>query len=349
MPMRQTKLWKFFSSIKLAIWLLAIICALSLIGTFIAQNEEPAFYISRYGQYGYSLLLKTGLADVYNSWWFILPLVMISLNLMACILNRLSFKGRQLGTFICHVSVLVILTGALIGMVYGQKGYMKINKAEEAGSFEVGKKHVDLGFSVRLDDFIYNESIDPKEKLSVYDGKLIAEIPTAVGAEQEIAGTGYKVKILRYLPDFVMDMSTKEASSRSTNANNPAIQVELKGKDGFQDKFWVFARYPDMHQSIKSNYKFVYNWVGRRPKDFISKVTIIKGGREMISRDIRVNSPVKFQGYIFFQHNYDQERLNWTGLKVVKDPGVGVVYLGFILFILGLSIRFYISPLLRRE
>ena len=347
--MRQAKLWKFFSSIKLAIWLLTIICALSLIGTFIAQNEEPAFYITRYGQYGYSLLLKTGLADVYNSWWFILPLALISLNLTACILNRLSLKGRQLGTFICHVSVLVILAGALIGMVYGQKGYMKINKAEELGCFEAGKKHINLGFSVRLDDFIYNESIDPKEKLSVYDGKLTAEIPTAVGTEREIADTGHKVKILRYLPDFVMDMSTKEASSRSANANNPAIQVELEGKDGSREKFWVFARYPDMHQSIKSNYKFVYNWVGRQPKDFISKVTIIKDAKVALIGDIRVNFPVKFQGYTFFQSSYDQERLNWTGLKVVKDPGVGVVYLGFALFILGLSVRFYISPLLRRE
>jgi len=347
--MRQTKLWKFFSSIKLAIWLFTIICALSMIGTFIAQNEESAFYINRYGQYGYNFLLKTGLTDVYNSWWFILPLILISLNLTACILNRISFKGRQLGAFICHVSVLVILAGALIGMLCGQKGYIKINKGQEANFFEAGKKHIDLGFSIRLDDFIYNESIDPKEKLSVYDGKLIAEIPTAVGAEQEIAGAGYKIKILRYLPDFVMDMSTKEASSRSANANNPAIQVEFKDKDGSSEKFWVFARYPDIHQAIKTNYKFVYNWVGRRPNDFISKITVIKDGKEALSKDIRVNSPVKFQGYIFFQQSYDQERLNWSGLKVVKDPGVSVVYLGFILFILGLSIRFYINPLLRRK
>jgi len=361
--MKQTNVWKFFSSVKLAIWLLAIIAVVSLIGTFIAQNEEPAFYITRYGQYGYSALLKTGLTNLYGSWWFILLLISLSLNLTVCLLNRLSLKGRQLGTLICHISILVILLGALIGMLFGQKGYVKINKAQEAGAFETDRGQVNLGFSVRLDDFIYNENIDPKEKLLVYphtqegpDLKtsssfgvgVLAEIPTEIGSEREIANTGYKVRILRYMPDFVMDTSTKEVSNRSAKANNPAIEVELKGKDGaLQEKFWVFARYPDMHQSKTDKFNFIYNWVGRRPKDFISKVTVIKNGRKMISRDIRVNFPLKFEGYAFFQASYDTEGLNWTGLKVVNDPGVGIVYLGFILFILGLSIRFYISPFMR--
>lgn len=350
MSIKQTKLWKRFSSIKSAIWLLSVIAVLSLIGTLIPQNEEPAFYIDRYGRSGYGALLTTGLTDVYSSWWFILFLILFSLNLTACLLSRLSLKGRSLGTLICHVGVLVILAGALVGMLFGQRGYVKIEKGQEASCFAAQDKHVDLGFSLRLNDFIYSESISPKEKLLVFSGPAnggkgpIAAIATEIGVESEIAGTGYKAKVLRYLPDFTMDMSTKEAKSRSAKANNPAIEVEIKNEDGVKEIFWVFARFPDVHQKKIGDLDFVYHWVGRQPDDFVSKITVTKNGEDVMNKDIRVNYPLRFEGYSFFQSGYDAEHLDWTGLRVVKDPGVGIVYSGFGLLILGLCARFYISP-----
>ncbi|MDO8663116.1 MAG: cytochrome c biogenesis protein ResB [Candidatus Omnitrophota bacterium] len=343
MLIKQAKIWKFISSLKLAIWLLGIIALVSLIGTLIPQNEEEV--------------------SVYQSWWFILLIILFALNLSACLLSRLSLKNRPLGTLICHFSVLVILLGALIGMLFGQKGYLKLSRQEKANSFMASEsKEVNLGFSIRLDDFIYNENIDPKEKLLIYsiqndavcqmDGAshkngeegLIAKIPTDPGTEREISATGYKIKVLRYLPDFVMDIATKKVTSRSSQANNPAIEVELRDKNGARESFWVFARYPDIHQSKTPNFNFVYHWEMRRPKDFISRVTIIKDGLEVLKKEIRVNFPLQFGGYSFFQSSYDPENLNWTGLTVVRDPGVSLVYLGFGLFILGLCIRFYINP-----
>ncbi len=352
MVIKNTNIWKFFSSIKLAIWLLAIIAILSLIGTFIPQNETPAFYIDKIGHAGYSFLLKTGLGNVYCSWWFTLLLTLLSLNLAVCLLNRLPIKIRSLGTFIAHLGILVILLGAFIGIVSGEKGLIKINKTEEISSFISKVRSVDPGFSIRLDDFIYTEHIDPKEKLLVYsardDQDLLAGIPTEIGAWSDIAQTGYKVKILRYLSDFTMDTVTKVAISRSAKADNPAIQVQLKSRAGEISTFWVFARFPDMHQKMDSNFKFIYHWVGRRPKDFISKITILKHGKEMISSNIRVNEPFRFDGYTFFQFSYDTEALSWSELQIVKDPGVSVVYSGFVLLILGLVSIFYVNPLSRR-
>jgi len=358
MLVKQTKFWKFFSSVKLVIWLLAIIAALSLIGTFIPQNEEPNVYIDKFGHAGYQFLLTTGLSAIYSAWWFIFFLILLSLNLVVCLLNRLIFKVRFLGTFISHFSILIILLGALIGMAFGQKGMIKINKGEVASSF-LGRneKQVNLGFSIRLDEFIYNENIDPKEKLLVYPVQkggvcaleAIAQIPTEISAESKIADTGYKVRILRYLPDFVMDTSTKSAASRSAEPNNPAIEIELQDKSGKLATFWVFAHFPDMHQKAGTDFKFIYKWVGRQPKDFISKVAILKDAKEVMSRDIRVNKPLSFGGYTFFQYSYDQDQLGWSGLQVSKDPGVPVVYSGFILLITGLIVIFYVNPLLQRS
>ncbi len=361
MSIKKTRIWKFFSSVKLAIWLLAIIAVLSLLGTLIPQNQESAFYIDKYGHSGYGALLETGLIDVYSSFWFILLLALFSINLTVCLLNRLSLKLRMLGSILSHVSILIILMGALIGMFFGQKGLIKISEAEEVSSFTAqDKRQIDMGFSIRLDKFIYNEQIDPKEKLlvsSVQNDAIIAEIPTEIGVESDIRETGYKIKVLRYLNDFAMDITTKVAASRSAVPNNPAIEVRLQKRRGglnlpyaFEDvaTFWVFARFPDMHQKMDPNFKFTYHWIGRRPKDFISKVTVSKGGKEMISADIRVNEPLRFDGYTFFQSTYDTEALSWSGLQVVKDPGVPVVYAGFILLIVGLVTIFYVNPLIQR-
>lgn len=353
MSLKKTRIWKFFSSSRLAIWLLAIIAGLSLLGTLIPQNQGPDFYIDRFGHVGYRTLLKTGLSDIYSSPWFIFLIILFSINLTVCLLNRFRLKMRSLGSVLSHASILIILLGALIGLLFGQKGFINICEQEEVSSFtSKDKKRIDMDFSIRLDKFIYNEHIDAKERLSVYstqDHKLIAEIPTEVGVESDIAGTGCKIKVLRYLSDFAMDTITKVAVSRSAKHNNPAIEVQLKNKAGEISAFWVFAHFPDMHQKADPNFKFIYRWVGRRPKDFISKVTVLKGGKEIMSADVRVNGPLRFGGYTFFQSSYDTESLSWSGLQVVKDPGVVLVYAGFILLIAGLVIIFYVNPLIREE
>lgn len=367
MNIKHTKAWKFFSSIKLAIWLLSIIAVISLIGTFIPQNQEQAFYINKYGQNGSDILVKTGLSNIYACWWFIFCIILFSLNLLVCLINRFSLKKRMMGTVISHLSILIILAGALIGMLFGEKGMINIIEGDTADSFIFRDKTINLGFSIRLNDFIYSEHTDPKEKLLIYHlenkntcnmkdhaekcatSNLIATIPVDTGIESAIADTGYKVKVLRYIPDFVMDTASKQVASRSNQANNPALELELKDKKGAAKTVWVFARYPDMHQDPEANFRIAYNWAMRRPKDFISKVTVLKDGKEVLNKDIRVNEPLSFGGYSFFQSSYDSEELKWTGLQVVKDPGVPLIYSGFLLLIFGLVIIFYINPLLQRR
>ncbi len=292
-------------------------------------------------------------------------LVLFSLNLMVCLINKFSLKNRSLGSSLAHSSILIILLGALIGILFAQKDYVIIRKGQAINSFIYRGKNIPLGFSIRLNDFIYNENIDVKEKLLVYSGErsekdvcnidfakkaenakgLLAKISVNPGSPQEIADTGYKIKVLRYVADFVMDTSTKEVLSRSAEPNNPALEVELIDPQGKAKNAWIFARFPDIHQGISTDFQIRYNWAPRRPKDFISKVTILKDNQEVLNRDIQVNAPLNFAGYNFFQSGYDSQNLSWTGLQVVRDPGVPVIYAGFILLIVGLVMIFYVGPL----
>ncbi len=84
----------FFSSVKLAIFLIIIITIASVIGTFIPQLRSAEEYAERYGQIS-ELLVRLEITDLYHSWWFIALLFLFSLNIVICTLTRLSPKLRR--------------------------------------------------------------------------------------------------------------------------------------------------------------------------------------------------------------------------------------------------------------
>jgi cytochrome c biogenesis protein ResB len=79
-------------------------------------------------------------------------------------------------------------------------------------------------------------------------------------------------------------------------------------------------------------------------KNFKSTFALIDAGRPLGEQSAAVNRPLKFKGYTFYQSGYDPNDLSWTSLEVVRDPGVRLVYLGFILLISGLFTVFYLNP-----
>ena len=62
-----SKIWDFFSSVKLTIVLLLSLAATSIIGTLIPQNEDPAAYLKAFGGYLFQLFNILDLFDMYHS------------------------------------------------------------------------------------------------------------------------------------------------------------------------------------------------------------------------------------------------------------------------------------------
>ncbi|WP_426453507.1 cytochrome c biogenesis protein ResB [Paenibacillus sp. S-38] len=117
------RVWNFFSSVKVAIYLIIITLLASALGTIYPQestflNFDPSYYKDTYGTTGewYYLL---GLSHTFESWWFITLLFMIGTSLIVCSLDRvlplyralnkqqirkhLSFITRQKVTFSADV------------------------------------------------------------------------------------------------------------------------------------------------------------------------------------------------------------------------------------------------------
>ena len=83
------KVWKFFSSVKLAVILLIILAIVSVIGTVIQQNESPEKYLQEYSEATVQLFEMLGFFDMYHTWWFVILLFLLTANLTVCTLERL--------------------------------------------------------------------------------------------------------------------------------------------------------------------------------------------------------------------------------------------------------------------
>ncbi|MCK4417294.1 MAG: cytochrome c biogenesis protein ResB, partial [Candidatus Latescibacteria bacterium] len=84
-------------------------------------------------------------------------------------------------------------------------------------------------------------------------------------------------------------------------------------------------------------------------KDYKSKLKIIDRGQIAAVKTIAVNDPLRYRGYTFYQHGYDDRNLRYTVLQVGKDPGVPLVYVGFISLMLGLIFVSVVNPLITKD
>ncbi|MFQ5681267.1 MAG: cytochrome c biogenesis protein CcsA [Candidatus Omnitrophota bacterium] len=74
------------------------------------------------------------------------------------------------------------------------------------------------------------------------------------------------------------------------------------------------------------------------PKDYRADIQIVKDGKVETEAVARVNHPLKFAGCWFYQYGYDPVFPDQTLIQAVKDPGLGWVYAGYALLLLGLAV-----------
>jgi cytochrome c biogenesis protein len=86
----KNPIWKFFISVKLTVVLLLTLAATSIIGTLIPQNANPEGYFQKFGPFLYRLFDLLDIFDMYHSWWFQLLLLLLTCNIIACSVERLS-------------------------------------------------------------------------------------------------------------------------------------------------------------------------------------------------------------------------------------------------------------------
>jgi cytochrome c biogenesis protein len=98
------KVWNFFSSVKVGIWIIVLILVASSIGTIFPQKDYinqaiPAnvYYEQEYGFAG-KMYYTLGFHDLYGSWWFMLLIATLGISLVIASLDRFIPLHKSLKT-----------------------------------------------------------------------------------------------------------------------------------------------------------------------------------------------------------------------------------------------------------
>jgi len=118
---------RWLSSMTGAVWILVALTVMSLLGVMIGQNLPPDAYADRYGQALGSFVYRSGLSDIFTSWYFLLFAAVLAASLVACSFGRLrklaaargAGRASRVGSLLLHVSMVVILAGGVVTAVFG--------------------------------------------------------------------------------------------------------------------------------------------------------------------------------------------------------------------------------------
>ncbi len=286
-----------FASVQLAVFLLFFLAATSIIGTVIPQNNPQNYYIEYYGLKTARLLQVLDLTDMYNSWWFLGLLTLFSLNLIICSLKRiphvirtirrdgLAVQPAQLEKFPLRQTILLVAAPEeatrRVTALFNRQGW-KTEKAEEkSGTVIFAQK----GAWSRLGVYVVHCSI-----LIILVGALVGSSSVAK-------------KILRN-PHFafkgsIMIPETESSDHIFSQKDNTRLDL------GFSVRCDAF------------NIEYYPNGM---PKTYRSEVTVLEGGKTVLTTNIEVNHPLTYKGITFYQSSY-QPYQNY--IVILKNQATG--------------------------
>ena len=362
--------WVILSSMRFALALVAVLVAACIAGTVVPQGDAVVSYARQHPDAvrRLTVLRALGLTDVFHAPWFAALLGVLALSLITCgfkqarTLAHTARNGRTVSSLLIHLSLVAILAGGLIRGIWGQKGSLQLHVGESVSDFQSAATSVPLPFEVRLLGFDVEideraaRTADASERLIVHwaDGGPDASLPVSLGTEQSVSPQGpraaagsFTVRVLRSVPDFMMDPVSHIVETRSAQPRNPAIQVSVVGA-GYATTNWLFAKYPDvampMRRESDAPFRMVYERSAPPVKNYRSTLEIAEKGQVVKQASLAVNAPLSYRGYTFYQSGYNPDDATWTSLLVVHDPGVPLVFAGFTALIVGLFLGLYVWP-----
>ncbi|WP_332649313.1 cytochrome c biogenesis protein ResB [Lysinibacillus sp. 54212] len=290
------KVWNFFSSVKIGITLIILNLIAASIGTIFPQEfalkvqteaEKAAYYEDVYGLIG-ELYYKLGLADLYSSWWFQILVGMLAISIIVASIDRglplhKSLKNQR---------------------VKRHQSFMKRQRiiaegkpaAEEGKTLElIEEKMKALRYKVRRED---NALLAEKGRFARY-GPYINHVGLIIflGAV-----------MMRLFPGFYVDESIwlREGELRAVD-----------GMDGYfiENNKFILEVYDNEAQGEQ-----LKQGVNVLAKNFQTNVTLYKqqegdlpgqtDNLEVVDTfEIRVNEPLKYDGYAIYQMDYGLNEL----------------------------------------
>jgi cytochrome c biogenesis protein len=264
-------LWDFFCSLKLSISLLILLALTSIIGTIIPQGPEREYLMSL-SPAKLKLYSALGFFDMYHSWWFILLLYLLTVNLIACSVKRLPRVWK-----IVREPALILDSGLEKSLSLTHESRLSLSQAaaqDKLTAFLSGKFAPPVVTEQDGEVHLFAQK-QPWSRLGVYVVHT-SIIIIFIGA---IIGSLFGYKAFVNIP---------EGGSTSVVFKRSGEEIPL----GFT------VRCEDFSVSFYDT---------GAPKEFKSILTVEENGKPVIEkRSIVVNDPLSYKGITFYQSSYGQ-------------------------------------------
>jgi len=264
-------------------------------------------------------------------------------------------KGRYsyFGVYLVHLSVFVILIGAIIGSLFGFEASVNIVEGEMVDSVALtnvrGQKSKELGFGVRCENFTvdFYDNGFPKEYRSdisfLDDGKVMKKGSLLVNHPMTFRGIRFYQASYGTIPGDRIRLKISRHPG-----DNETITVEVKNSHpiqlpGNEGQFEVVEAHENLRGSMGPaalisikplQGKVIRFWI------FQSRKLLQERFPSAMLKSPMFN-PSAFKPYTF--HLDEIKTRYYTGLQVNRDPGVPLVWIGFSMIVIGLFISFFHS------
>ncbi|REK77290.1 cytochrome c biogenesis protein ResB [Paenibacillus paeoniae] len=242
------KIWSFFSSVKIAIYLIVITFLTAMLGTIYPQestfinNFDPStYYEQTYGLPG-KLYYMLGLSHTYESWWFIGLLVMIGTSLVICSLDRVlplyralnkqqirkhhQFISRQKTVFAADIGGDPKEWMTNFGTQLKRRGY-KVHQEEGQGTALLAEKNRFSRWGPYINHIGLILFLLAILARSIPGWQMDAYVSVPDGDTVKIAGTNYYIKSEKFIIEFYTDDELPEQLQGKARAKNYETQAVL--------------------------------------------------------------------------------------------------------------------------
>lgn len=140
------KIIKPLASLNLAVLIIILLAILSGVGTFVEARYDAT----------------AAKKLVYNTWWMYSVLILLSINLIAVMVDRLPWKWRH-APFICaHIGIIFMLLGAIQTSEWGLDGSMQFGIGQKNRFVTVPDTELRVWSTITGDDYtaIHNTHVD---------------------------------------------------------------------------------------------------------------------------------------------------------------------------------------------
>ena len=319
----------WLSSMKFAIYLLILVGAISALGTIIPQGQSPAFYLRTYGDGIGSVINLLSLGNLYQVWWFYLLMLILGLAILMCSFRRLR-HARSLtaaGSLIFHLGIVVVLAGAVWSLGYSRSALVDVAEQQTVALADYGFGSGQLTLNSFAID--YYPDLQPRQYTSDISltGYEQRDHSLKINVNNPLRAGNLKI----YQSNWGWMLKIKLTTSGS------AQMLEVKDYDVFplgpgEDNAIRVVFLPDYTEDQHG----VFSPTSQPNNPYLG-LSLLQSGRAVDMALIAPGEEVQMGQYSFIFEDFSY----YSGLQIKYDPGVNLVFVGFILLLLGLLGRYW--------